>query len=55
MTAIVGAGDLTGDRAADLLGRDGSGQLWLYPGNGSGGWGPRSLVSTGWNIATAIL
>jgi hypothetical protein len=55
MTAIVGAGDLNGDRAADLLARDGSGQLWLYPGNGSGGWGPRSLVSTGWNIATAIL
>lgn len=55
MTAIVGAGDLTGDRAADLLGRDGSGRLWLYPGNGSGGWGTRSLVSTGWNIATAIL
>ena len=24
-------GDLTGDRAADLLARDGSGQLWLYP------------------------
>ncbi|HSU73451.1 MAG TPA: VCBS repeat-containing protein, partial [Terrabacter sp.] len=55
LTAIAGAGDLNGDRTADLVGRDGAGNLWLYPGNGSGAVGARSLLGTGWNIATAIL
>ncbi|WP_051217992.1 FG-GAP-like repeat-containing protein [Nocardioides insulae] len=31
---LVGAGDLTGDRRADLLARDKSGRLWLRPGTG---------------------
>jgi peptidoglycan/xylan/chitin deacetylase (PgdA/CDA1 family) len=40
----------------DLLARDGSGALWLYRGNGSGGWiSPRLQVGTAWSGMTAIL
>jgi hypothetical protein len=53
--AIVGPGDLTGDDRADLLARQSSnGYLWLYPGNGRGGWLPRVRVGTGWNGMTAV-
>ena len=53
--AIVGPGDLTGDGRADLLAREPStGYLWLYPGNGRGGWLPRVRVGTGWNGMTAL-
>src|SRR6478735_5998127 len=54
MNAIVGVGDLTGDRVPDVLARDTSGRLWLYPRTAAGGWSPRVLVSTGWNIVNAI-
>ncbi|MFD6890496.1 FG-GAP repeat domain-containing protein [Streptomyces sp. NPDC059957] len=33
---IIGAGDLTGDGKADLLGLDASGELWRYNGTGNG-------------------
>ena len=39
MTAILGPGDWDGDGSADVLARDTAGGLWLYPGNGTGGWG----------------
>jgi hypothetical protein len=53
--AIVGPGDLTGDGTADVLARQPSnGYLWLYPGNGRGGWLPRIRVGTGWNRMTAV-
>ena len=55
LTVIAAVGDLNGDRTADLVGRDSAGNLWLYPGTGSGGLGARSLLGTGWDIATAIL
>jgi hypothetical protein len=29
--------------------------LWLYPGDGSGGWLGRSQVGSGWNSMSAIL
>ncbi|GAA5023163.1 hypothetical protein GCM10023258_14180 [Terrabacter aeriphilus] len=54
MTALVAAGDLDGNRTADLLARDASGRLWLYPRTETGGWAPRVLVSTGWNIVNAL-
>ncbi|MDQ0103106.1 hypothetical protein J2T10_002763 [Paenarthrobacter nicotinovorans] len=47
--------DFNGDRNADILARDGAGDLWLYPGNGSGGWLPQVKVGNGWNIMTAII
>ncbi|MCZ2402222.1 VCBS repeat-containing protein [Paenarthrobacter sp. Z7-10] len=49
MTALLSPGDLSGDRASDVLARDGSGVLWLYPGNGSGGWLSRVRAGSGWN------
>lgn len=47
--------DYTGDGRTDVLARDGSGGLWLYPGNGYGGWLPRVQVGQGWNVMTAII
>ena len=56
MTALVGPGDFSGDRRMDVLARDGDGLLWLYRGNGSGGWiSPRTQVGQGWNVMTAIV
>jgi SpoIID/LytB domain protein len=55
MTALVGPGDFTGDGSADLLARDTSGRLWLYPGNGKGSFGKRKQIGTGWNGMTALL
>jgi hypothetical protein len=49
---LVGAGDLTGDGRADLLGRDASGVLWLYKGTGSttAPFASRVRVGGGWNV-----
>ncbi|CAH0223045.1 Extracellular basic protease [Arthrobacter sp. Bi83] len=55
INAVVAAGDLNGDRKSDVLARDNSGALWLYPGNGSGGWLARVKSGTGWNGMTAIV
>jgi hypothetical protein len=53
--ALLSPGDLNGDRTADVLARETStGRLWLYPGNGAGGWLPRVLVGGGWNVMSAI-
>lgn len=54
--ALVGPGDVNGDGTADVLAREtATGYLWLYPGNGRGGWLPRVRVGTGWNAMTAIM
>ena len=54
--ALVGPGDLNGDGFADLLARQASnGSLWLYPGNGQGGWLPRARVGSGWGGMTAVM
>lgn len=47
-TAVVAPGDLDGDGAVDILGRDASGTLWLYPGSGSGSWKARVSKGAGW-------
>ena len=50
MDALIGAGDFNGDRTADVLARERStGILWLYPGNGAGGWLARVRADSGWN------
>ena len=54
-SAIVGPGDFSGDQRVDVLARERStGYLWMYPGNGSGGWLPRVRVGTGWNAFNAV-
>ncbi|MHA7304630.1 FG-GAP repeat domain-containing protein [Arthrobacter sp. TMN-49] len=54
--SIVGPGDMNGDQRVDVLARETStGRLWLYPGNGRGGWLPRVLVGTGWSGFNTLL
>jgi hypothetical protein len=47
--------DFGGDGFTDLVARDTSGTLWLYPGDGSGGFLPRRELGSGWNTMTAII
>lgn len=58
-TSVVAPGDLNGDGKADVLARDSTGTLWLYPGNGavtsSSSWRPRLKAGSGWNGMTALL
>ncbi len=48
-------GDFDGDGFNDLLARNASGQLFLYPGDGDGGWLPTRQVGAGWNVFDSIL
>ncbi|MFF9914457.1 FG-GAP repeat domain-containing protein [Streptomyces sp. NPDC013457] len=53
---LVGPGDLTGDGRGDLLGRDGSGTLYLFRGNGQGtSFAARIKVGTGWGTYNKIV
>ncbi|MFD9633096.1 FG-GAP repeat domain-containing protein [Streptomyces violascens] len=54
MTAFTRHGDLTGDGNEDLLARDRSGVLWLYPGNGHSSFGNRTSLGGGWNTMRLI-
>ncbi|MFB9731976.1 hypothetical protein [Ornithinimicrobium kibberense] len=47
--------DFNGDGVADVMGRDSVGRLWLYPGDGGGGWLGRVQVGSGWNGFTTLL
>ncbi|MBN3499751.1 VCBS repeat-containing protein [Arthrobacter pascens] len=54
--ALAGPGDFNGDGAVDVLAREtATGTLWLYGGNGTGGWLPRTRVGGGWNVMTAVV
>lgn len=44
----AGAGDLSGDRAPDVLALTSAGALAVYRGDGSGGWGAVSFPRTDW-------
>ncbi len=54
MTAIVGAGDFNGDGFPDILARDSSGTLWLYPGDGTGAIGAPVALGSGWNGLSVV-
>jgi histidinol phosphatase-like enzyme len=47
--------DFTGDGKTDLIARDASGQLWLYPGTGTGDWSKRIDLGGGWNVMSTIV
>ena len=51
-TRILTPGDVTGDALPDLLSVDSAGALWIYPGKGTGSFGTRVKVGTGWNSTT---
>lgn len=53
--SIVGAGDFSGDGNNDVPARDRAGKLFLYPGDGHGGWLPPSQVGSGWQIFNKIV
>jgi secreted trypsin-like serine protease len=50
MKAILTPGDITGDSLPDVVAADSNGNSWVYPGNGKGGLGSRTLIGSGWNI-----
>ncbi|MCX3063755.1 N-acetylmuramoyl-L-alanine amidase [Streptomyces sp. GXMU-J5] len=54
---MVGAGDLNGDGKPDLVARDSSGELYLYPGTGSetAPYSSRKAIGGGWNIYNSLL
>ncbi|MDP9694922.1 UNVERIFIED_ORG: hypothetical protein J2X79_002490 [Arthrobacter globiformis] len=47
--------DFNGDSKADLISTDTSGRLWLYPGNGKGGFLPKKQAGRGWNSMTSVV
>ncbi|GAB3631114.1 hypothetical protein GCM10027421_04670 [Microbacterium shaanxiense] len=54
-TAAFNAGDFDGNGIVDLILRTSNGDLWLYPTNGSGGWGTPRQIGNGWGGFTALL
>jgi len=49
-------GDFDGDGKADVIARDSGGTLWLYSGNGAGGWlAPRLYVGLKSNMFTSAM
>jgi peptidoglycan/xylan/chitin deacetylase (PgdA/CDA1 family) len=56
MDALVSPGDFNGDGKADLMARDATtGELWLYPGNGRGGWLTPTRIGRGWQGMDALV
>ena len=57
MSLLETPGDLSGDGAHDVLAREtATGYLWLYKGNGAGGWRlPRVGLGAGWGAMNAIV
>lgn len=52
---VFGVGDVTGDRRNDLIGLRTDGSLWLYAGNGRGGFAAAGRkIATGFSGARAI-
>ncbi|SEJ32554.1 Repeat domain-containing protein [Arthrobacter sp. yr096] len=52
---VFSPGDFDGDGFNDLLARDSAGRLFLYPGDGDGGWLAREQVGQGWNVFDSIV
>ncbi|HEX9225898.1 MAG TPA: FG-GAP-like repeat-containing protein [Arthrobacter sp.] len=51
----AGLKDFNRDGETDVISRDGSGQLWLYPGTGTGDWLTRQSLGGGWNVMSSIV
>jgi len=54
-STIISSGDFSGDGKSDLLARGRDGTLWMYAGNGTGGFLLRKVVGKGWNMFSTIL
>jgi hypothetical protein len=56
VTTLLDAGDFTGTGKPSLIARDGSGNIWLYTGDGQGHLGERTLLdSGGWETYNLLL
>jgi Tol biopolymer transport system component len=55
LAPVTRLSDFNKDRITDLVARDATGRLWLYPGNGSGYFLPRRQMGVGWNSMTALV
>lgn len=54
--ALTTAGDWDYDGDADLLARNpANGDLWLYRGNGTGGFESTAVIGRGWQVFTALV
>ncbi|WP_329343442.1 FG-GAP-like repeat-containing protein [Streptomyces sp. NBC_00663] len=51
---VVGVGDITGDGKADIISRDTSGNVWRNNGNGTGSFGSRAKIATGWQAYKSV-
>ena len=52
---VFSAGDFTGDGKADILGETSTGDLYLYHGNGLGGFtGGSTRIGSGWNVFAKV-
>ena len=55
-TKILGPGDFSGDGRVDVLATSADGRMFLYRGNGTGGWStPYVDLGGGWGSFTAVL
>ena len=54
-TSVFSPGDFDGDGKSDVIARSSAGLLYLYPGNGTGGWFPRRLIGSGWNVYSTLM
>lgn len=52
---LVAPGDFNGDGIADLIQRKANGELWLYPGDGTGKSRAGQRIGTGWEIYNSVL
>ena len=52
---LLAPGDVDGDAKPDLLGRDSTGGLWFYAGDGTGGYAPKVRIGTGWQTYDALI
>jgi Tol biopolymer transport system component len=55
LAAVTRLSDFNRDGVTDLVARDATGRLWLYPGNGSGEFKSRRQMGVGWNTMTTIV
>ncbi|MER7537457.1 VCBS repeat-containing protein [Streptomyces sp. NPDC097704] len=52
---LTAVGNIAGSAAGDLIARDTSGVLWLYQGNGSGGFSLRVRIGGGWGAFSQLV